>query len=290
MESPKITVITVSYNSAQTIEKTIKSVIEQDYKNKEYIVIDGKSTDGTTDIIKRYEKHIGTFISEKDKGISDAFNKGIALSTGDLIVCINSDDYLLPGVLSKVAQMYDGKYDLYCGNLLLWNPINNYTCVIHPSLDFPKMPFFRRPAHQGVFIRKEAYELLGGYDIRIKYAMDLDFLMRATREKLRFKHIDINIAVFRLGGATADSIFKKRKEYIYIIRKNGGNILQAYIFYTFLVLTQTSKKIFKSLGFDLVRRIRYKKYLLMISFFSGTAMITVLNDVLSAFKTWLFAF
>lgn len=259
MKSPKISIITVSYNSAATIENTIKSVISQDYANKEYIIIDGKSTDGTQNIVERYSSGIDVFVSERDKGISDAFNKGIDRASGDLIVLINSDDYLLPGALSKVAQQYDGVSDLYCGNLLLWNPSTDYKCVIKPSLDFPTMPFFRRPVHQGVFVTKQLYDRLGVYDVDLHYAMDLDFLMRATRNNAKFKHLDVEIAVFRLGGATSDSIFKKRKEYVYLIRKNGGSILQAYIYYSFLVITQTLKKMLNIKGFDIVRRVRYKK-------------------------------
>ena len=259
MKCPKISIITVSYNSAATIENTIKSVISQDYANKEYIIIDGKSTDGTQNIVERYSSGIDIFISERDKGISDAFNKGIGRASGDLIVLINSDDYLLPGALSKVAQQYDGVSDLYCGNLLLWNPSTDYKCVIRPSLDFPTMPFFRRPVHQGVFVTKQLYDRLGVYDVDLHYAMDLDFLMRATRNNAKFKHLDVEIAVFRLGGATSDSIFKKRKEYVYLIRKNGGSILQAYIYYSFLVITQTLKKMLNIKGFDIVRRVRYKK-------------------------------
>ena len=259
MKSPKISIITVSYNSAATIENTIKSVISQDYANKEYIIIDGKSTDGTQNIVERYSSGIDVFVFERDKGISDAFNKGIDRASGDLIVLINSDDYLLPGALSKVAQQYDGVSDLYCGNLLLWNPSTDYKCVIKPSLDFPTMPFFRRPVHQGVFVTKQLYDRLGVYDVDLHYAMDLDFLMRATRNNAKFKHLDVEIAVFRLGGATSDSIFKKRKEYVYLIRKNGGSILQAYIYYSFLVITQTLKKMLNIKGFDIVRRVRYKK-------------------------------
>lgn len=258
MRHPKISIITISYNSASTIRKTIKSVIEQSYANKEYIVIDGDSSDGTQNIINEYRDHIDIYVSEKDNGISEAFNKGISLATGDLIVCINSDDYLLPDVLNKVAEQYDGNYDLYCGNLILWDSETGNRCVIHPSLDFPTMPFFRKPAHQGIFIKKQLYEQLGLYDTNIRYAMDLDFLMRATRNHAKFKHIDINIAVFRLGGATNDSIFKKKNEYIYIIRKNGGNIFQAYIYYWFMVITQNTKKILKKTGIDVVRRLRYK--------------------------------
>lgn len=257
--SPKITIITVSYNSSSTIETTIRSVIEQDYPNKEYIIIDGKSMDGTQKIIERYRQYIDVFVSEKDEGISDAFNKGILRATGDLIVMINSDDYLLPNVLTNVAERFDGTSDLYCGNLLLFNPETKYSCVIRPSLRFPVMPFFCRPAHQGVFVTKELYRKIGTYDPKIRYAMDLDFLMRATRNGAKFKYLDMNVAVFRLGGATSDSILTKKKEYIYIVRKNGGNIFQAYFYYCFLVLTQTMKKVLNVKNLDIVRRIRYKQ-------------------------------
>lgn len=255
---PKISVITISYNSKDTIEKTIQSVVSQDYANKEYIVIDGGSTDGTTDIIRQYSSDISYFVSEPDNGISDAFNKGIRHATGDLIVLINSDDYLLPEALQNVAQHYDTATDIFCCNLILWNDRSDEKRIIKPSTDFPTMPFFRRPAHQGAFITKALYERIGLYDTEIRYAMDLDFLMRATRQQATFRHLDINVAVFRLGGATNESIFKKRKEYLTIVRKNGGSWLQAQLFYAFLVITQTTKKALRLTGIDWVRKIRYR--------------------------------
>lgn len=259
MQRPKITVVTISYNSAKTIERTIQSVVSQSYERKEYVIIDGDSSDGTQDIVRKYASQVDVFVSEKDSGRSDAFNKGLRLATGDLVVYINSDDYLLPDSLSRVADIYDGTADFYCGNLLLWDDKTDHMCQIKPSLSFPTMPFFRRPVHQGVFATKHIYEKLGGYDTRIKYAMDLDLLMRATRQGAKFRHVDIDIAVFRLGGATEDSIFKKKEEYIYIVRKNGGSTFQAYLFYLFLVVTQTGKKLLQKSGIDVVRRLRYKK-------------------------------
>lgn len=255
---PKISIITISYNSAATIEKTIRSVAAQNYGNKEYIVIDGKSSDGTQSIVNNYSQTIDHFISEPDNGISDAFNKGLALATGDLIVCLNSDDYLLPNVLEDVAMRYDGEADICCGDLLLWNDKTGDKRVIHPSDHFPTLPFFCRPAHQGMFIRRELYKTLQGYDTRLRYAMDLDFLMRATKYGAKFQRLNMSIAVFRLGGATSDSIFKKKKEYLYLIKKNGGSTLQAYLFYYFLVITQTTKKLLQKTGVDVVRRLRYK--------------------------------
>lgn len=259
MNHPKITIVTISYNSARTIGETLRSVVSQDYDNKEYIVIDGGSYDGTTDIIKKYNEYIDFFVSEPDKGISDAFNKGISHSTGDLIICINSDDFLLPGALTEVAHHYDEETDIYSCDLLIFNDKTGERRVLHPSTDFPLMPFFRRPGHQGVFVNKKTYKQLGTYDTSLKYAMDLDFLMRATTAKVKFKHVDTPVAVFRLGGATNESIFKKRKEYISLIRKNGGSNLQAYTFYAFLVCTQTLKKILRLTGIDWVRKIRYRK-------------------------------
>lgn len=102
--NPKISLITISYNSKKHIEDTILSVTTQNYDNYEYIIIDGASTDGTLDIINKYQDKITTIITEPDKGISDAFNKGIRLCTGDIIGIINSDDILLPGALSVVAK------------------------------------------------------------------------------------------------------------------------------------------------------------------------------------------
>lgn len=254
----KISIITICFNSETTIEQTIKSIIRQDYANKEYIIIDGGSTDNTMKIVEKYSDNIDYYISEKDKGRSNAFNKGIAKASGDVVILINSDDFLLPGTLTEAAKMIDGSADLYCGNLILWNSNTDQRCRIMPSMNYPTLPFFKKSVHQGIFATKDIYNKLGGYDEKIKYAMDLDFLMRATKAHAKFKHIDIDIAVFKLGGATSESVLKKKKEYMYIIRKNGGSTFDSYLFYYFLVITQTIKKCLTSSKYDIVRQLRYK--------------------------------
>ena len=103
-QSPRISVITITYNSAATIEETIRSVTMQDYPDLEYVIIDGGSTDGTLDVVQKYKDRIQVVVSEPDKGISDAFNKGVDRATGEIIGIINSDDILLPGALQEVAR------------------------------------------------------------------------------------------------------------------------------------------------------------------------------------------
>src|SRR6187402_2271204 len=105
MKGPLISIVTVVYNAKETIERTIKSVISQSYKNIEYIVIDGGSTDGTLDIINKYKSDISKLVSEKDKGIADAMNKGIGYAKGELIGLINADDWYEEGALEKVAAV-----------------------------------------------------------------------------------------------------------------------------------------------------------------------------------------
>lgn len=253
----KISIVTICYNSAKTIEDTIKSVLSQDYGNLDYVIIDGGSTDSTMSIVNKYRDSISVVVSEKDRGISDAFNKGISRSTGNVICFINSDDIMLPGSLQAVADAFDGKHDIYSGNVLLEDAVTGFKCREVPSTDFPVVPLFRHVAHQGMFATPEAYAKFGGYDLNIRYPMDLEFLMRAYRLGAAFKRIDYDIACFRSGGATSTEIFKKKKDYIYIVRNNGGNILQAYFFYYFLVSTQIAKKLLSVLGANFGQKLRY---------------------------------
>ena len=165
----------------------------------------------------------------------------------------------MPGALEKVAAYYDEETDIYSCDLLLLDTRTGEKRIQHPSTHFPLMPFFRRPGHQGVFVTRKAYERLGGYNTSLHYTMDLDLFMRATSAGMKFKHVPELVSVFRLGGATNESIFKKRKEYVALIRGNGGSWLQAYTFYGFLVCTQTVKKALRLTGIDWIRKIRYRK-------------------------------
>ena len=256
----KISIITVCYNSALTIEKTIQSVVSQDYANREYIVVDGLSSDNTMDIVGKYRDQIDVIISEKDQGISDAFNKGIRRATGDIIVMINADDILLPGALSKVAQVWTPEIDVLATNVIMKDAETGFECREVPSTTFPLMPFFRHVAHQGAYISRECYQKYGLYDTNIRWPMDLELLMRVYVQGGRFHHADIDTAVFISGGTTnSNSILKKKKDYLYIVRKNGGNSLQAWTFYMYLVATQVIKKGMSVFGSNFAQKLRYRK-------------------------------
>ena len=256
----KISIITICYNSAKTIERTIQSVVSQDYANREYIIVDGLSSDSTMDIVGKYKDQIDIIVSEKDQGISDAFNKGIRRATGDIIVMINADDILLPGALSKVAQVWTPEIDILATNVIMKDAETGYECRETPSTTFPLMPFFRHVAHQGAYISRECYQKYGLYDINIRWPMDLEYLMRVYVRGGRFHHADIDTAVFISGGTTnSNSILKKKKDYLYIVRKNGGSSLQAWTFYLFLVASQVIKRGLSVFGKNFAQKLRYKK-------------------------------
>lgn len=173
--SPLISVVTVSYNAVSTIEETILSVINQTYDNIEYIIIDGGSTDGTVDVIKKYEHRIAYWVSEPDKGIYDAMNKGIDRARGEWVNFMNADDwfYSLHIVKSVVSLRYD-KYDVVygCVNFLY----NGYSKVIVPRQTPSKnnpMPF----NHQSAFVRRRLL-LEKHFDISFKFAADYNFFCK----------------------------------------------------------------------------------------------------------------
>ena len=221
---PKISIITITFNSEATLENTILSVTAQDYPALEYVVIDGGSTDGTLNIIRKYQDKIQIVVSEPDHGISDAFNKGIAKATGEIIGIINSDDILLPGALQKLAEAYDPQVDVYSGLILFWNEESDETFPSYPDMTFDTLKLQYNVAHPGRFIRKDAYERYGLYRKSLRYMMDIELLCRFYKQGARFMLIDSPLAKFRIGGTTNDPIYKKKEDYRAFVQSFGGTV------------------------------------------------------------------
>lgn len=176
---PKISIITPSYNQGQYIDETIVSIIGQGYGNLEYIVIDGGSTDNTLEVLKKHEQHISYWVSEKDKGQSDAINKGLKKATGDIVAWLNSDDIYAPGVLDAVAAAFSANPDvgIIYGNVESFYPDGKRELWVN---NFDPADFFSRVSiHQpGVFWRRNLHDTFGYIDESFYYLMDYDFWAR----------------------------------------------------------------------------------------------------------------
>lgn len=227
---PLISIITIVYNAESTIEQTIISVLEQTYSNVEYIIIDGGSTDGTLKIINRYKDKIAKWISEPDKGISDAFNKGINLSSGSLIGLLNADDWYEKDAIEKVVGNYLDANTIICGNVKLYNNSNKFT-VKKSSID--TIESVMNVWHPGMFCPIEIYKKVGLYNIEIKILMDYDFVIRCYLAKLNFKIINDNIANMRYGGVSNQLITKSMKEALIIKDNYFGKKIKHKLEYIF---------------------------------------------------------
>lgn len=260
-ENPKISIITITYNSERTLEETIQSIVSQEYENLEYLIIDGGSKDHTLDIVNKYRDKINTIISERDKGISDAFNKGIERATGDIIGIINSDDCLCMGALSEIANAYKPDLDVYRGNLIIWNENTGEKLMARPSMIFPVKSRIKCVCHPSTFISSKAYKKWGVYNTDYKYMMDVDILYRFYRNGASFLHIDKNLAQFRLGGVTSNNWKRKREELKAVLIGNGCHSLYVYYrLYEFSFYHILKNAAFNMFGEDLVRKYRYPTY------------------------------
>lgn len=257
---PRISIITICFNSEKTIEETIKSVVSQNYNNLEYIIIDGGSTDRTIEIVEKYSKQIATIISEPDKGISDAFNKGIKNATGDIIGIINSDDVLLPKALNNIAIAHEQGIDVYRGNIIIWDSENNAKITAYPTMKFPLRTFKKRiVCHQGTFITKKAYEQYGTYKEHFKYMMDVDLLIRLYESGAKFKYIPAELAMFRMGGVTSSSFLKKTGEIERLFRENGAGRLYAKAHVLLFIITNSILTVVRAIGLaNFARKIKFR--------------------------------
>ena len=197
---PKITIVTPSYNQAEFIEKTITSVLNQDYPNLEYIIIDGGSTDNSVDIIKKYEQNISFWVSEKDGGQTQAINKGFRRATGDIVAWLNSDDEYTAGALQKVAKtfMSNDEIDFVFGNRLSVDVEGNILRYDRSTrFSFSALVLLGMTISQpSCFWKRSLFEKQGYLDESKHFGMDYEFFCRIGRY-IHPKHINNPLSLFR---------------------------------------------------------------------------------------------
>ncbi|GIZ10039.1 MULTISPECIES: glycosyltransferase family 2 protein [Flavobacterium] len=207
----RITIITVCYNRSSTIEKAIKSVLNQNYQNIEYIIIDGNSTDGTQKIIEKYRDRLSQYISEPDKGMYDAINKGLHLATGDVIGLMHSDDeFYDEKVISTIVKRFnfekniDGVYGdgIYVSNDTEERLIRNR---IGGAFSLQKIKAGWLPLHPTVYLKKTIIDQYGLYNLDFKIASDTEFLLRYLyKYKIKMSYINTYIVKMRMGGMSTN--------------------------------------------------------------------------------------
>ncbi len=225
----KISIITVVYNNCSTIRQCIDSVLSQNYPDLEYIVVDGASTDGTTDIIRSYGNRISRFISEPDKGIYDAMNKGLALASGEVVGILNSDDfYASVDVLAAVARFFEeSKADAVSTDVAIYRDERFDKAWRYYRCRSWKPWMFRigwQPPHPGFFLKNECYRKFGVFDTQFRISADFDLLLRMIlKHRIRVSFHSFLSVKMRDGGASAGlkNMSKANREDHISLRKNG---------------------------------------------------------------------
>lgn len=242
---PLISVITVVFNNKETLEQAILSVLNQTYKNIEYIIVDGGSFDGTLDIIKKYNGRVDYWVSEPDKGIYNAMNKGIALAKGDWLHILNSDDYYFSDdVLEKAADVLISPEQNFYYFTLMFQDTNG---DLKPQKFrfsrniFWKLFYSAYLPHPAMIVHKSHYEKFGVFDERFKVAADHDLILRFCKG-LEPIFCDISLTVMRAGGFSEKDWLKMAKDFKEVTIKNGLNRALANLIFYFKVLKHKIKR------------------------------------------------
>lgn len=222
----RITVITVTYNCASTLQTTIDSVVRQHYSDVEYIVVDGGSTDGTVELIEANADHITRWVSEPDRGIYDAMNKGVAMSTGDFVYFLGGDDRLHRNVLEAVAAKMNDPQAIYYGNV-------NFVGERQGTYDgpFTRNKLIRRNiCHQSIFYPAQVLKAIP-FDLRYKTYADYVLNMELWGRGYPFEYLNITVADFTVGGMSigGDKVFFENRRRI--VSKHLGFLASCYYIY-----------------------------------------------------------
>ena len=240
--TPKLSIITPCLNAKKTIRDTIESVLQQGLDDIEYIIIDGGSNDGTLDIINEYADTIDVIVSEPDRGISDAFNKGVTLAKGDYIGIVNADDYYEPNALEAILStaLEHHRPDIIHGSLRYVTPEEG-EYVEHPNMEH--IWRYMSAFHPTMFIHRTAYESIGMYRLDFHYAMDSEWVHRALSNGLTFAQSQQVISNMRLGGVSHKNMRQSLLEFRRsVILHRKYRFLSSYCFIRQLII-QTMIKI-----------------------------------------------
>lgn len=231
----KISIITATYNSGATLRDTMESVLAQSYRNIEHVIVDGNSKDNTMEIVRelepRYEGRL-KYISEPDKGIYDAMNKGIALASGDVVGILNSDDFYSSNRVAEFVASVFASHDMDAvyGDIHFVNDDDLKKCVRYYSSGFFKPWMMRlgfQPAHPSFYCKKSIYERYGTFDIDFKIAADFENLLRLIYiHKIKAHYIPLDFVTMRTGGASTSGMASHRRiltDHLRAYRKNGVN-------------------------------------------------------------------
>ena len=253
----KISIITATWNSGATLRDTIESVLSQDYSDWQHVIVDGGSKDNTIDIIKEYEPKYGgrlKWVSEKDRGLYDAMNKGIAMADGEVIGILNSDDfYSSKEVLSSVvSEMEASDVDAVYGDIHFVDDEDLNKCVRYYSSKFFKRWMMRmgyQPAHPSFYCRKKIYEEYGSFDIDFKVAADFENMLRLIYiNRINTRYLPLDFVTMRTGGASTSGWASHRRiisDHHKAFKKHGlasGYVLD-FLRYPFKILELAAAKI-----------------------------------------------
>lgn len=250
MSNPLVSIITPSYNQGEFIEETIKSILIQDYPNTEYIVTDGGSTDNTVQILKKYSDKI-KWVSEKDNGQADAVNKGIQMANGEIIYWLNSDDVLLPGVITKIVELFEKNpsAQLIYGNSYFIDDQGNIIGNVHVEpFDYKTFAVIDYIPQPSTFFKKDVYLAVGGIDRNMHYAMDYDLWLKIAND-VNVIYYQEYLSYYRLhdNSKTVDKkqTFDFSKETLDTVIKyyKWAPVGRVYVYCYFLIESVFSKKI-----------------------------------------------
>jgi glycosyltransferase involved in cell wall biosynthesis len=249
--SPVISIITVVYNDKVFLEKTIKSVIYQTYPHVEFIIIDGLSSDGTIDLIRAYENKITYWLSEKDNGIYDAMNKGLACSTGDYVWFINAGDQIKEAETLQSFIKNDPTVDIYYGDTMLIDENDNFIGMrrLRPpeQLTWKSFGMGMVVCHQAMIIKRG---LAGRYNLKYTIAADFDWVLSALRKSSEIVNTRTSLIKYMREGFSRNHVARSLKERFLIMKKNYGIIMTLYFHCRItirLVFFFLNKKIFPAL-------------------------------------------